>query len=230
MWTRAELKDKAKIAFKKNYWTSVLAAAIIGFFAGGGGGSASGRGSANHNVDMNQYDPATVWQIIIGVLLVIAFVTVVMIVIKVVVGNALIVGAQKAFILNEKSEDHVDVKEIAFVFKSGQWGNVAMTLFVKDIFVFLWSLLLIIPGIIKAYEYRMIPYLLAEDPSMSRDEAFARSKEMMDGQKMNAFVLDLSFIPWTLLAVITCGIAGIFYVWPYIHQTNAELYLKLKNN
>ena len=76
----------------------------------------------------------------------------------------------------------------------------------------------------------MVPYILSENPSMNTDQAFLISKRMMDGQKMNAFVLDLSFIPWVLVAIITCGIAGALYVNPYIYQTNAELYLTLKKN
>ena len=63
-----------------------------------------------------------------------------------------------------------------------------------DFCTFLWSLLLIIPGIVKSYEYRMIPYLLADHPEMSKDEAFAASKAMIDGNKWDAFVLDFSFI------------------------------------
>ena len=85
-------------------------------------------------------------------------------------------------------------------------------------------LLFIIPGIVKSYEYMMIPYLLAEHPEMTRQEAFAESKQMMDGNKWDAFVLDLSFIGWTLLGVCTFGILLVFYVEPYIYLTRAELY------
>ena len=75
----------------------------------------------------------------------------------------------------------------------------------------------------------MVTYLLAEYPDMTKDEAFRISKEMMTGQKMDAFVLDLSFFGWYLLTAVTCGIAGIFYVSPYVHATNAELYVTLRN-
>nr|DAM70348.1 MAG TPA: Protein of unknown function (DUF975) [Caudoviricetes sp.] len=85
-------------------------------------------------------------------------------------------------------------------------------------------------GIVKSYEYMMIPYLLAEHPEMTRQEAFAESKRMMDGNKWNAFVLDLSFIGWTLLGICTVGILLVFYVEPYIYLTHAELYHALKNN
>ena len=64
------------------------------------------------------------------------------------------------------------------------------------LYTFLWSLLLLIPGIVKAYEYRMVPYLLADYPELSTEEAFRISREMMNGEKMNTFILDLSFIGW----------------------------------
>ena len=92
----------------------------------------------------------------------------------------------------------------------------------------LWSLLLVVPGIIKSYEYRMVPYLLAEYPEMRRKDVFQKSKEMMYGQKWKAFLLDWSFFFWDYLSILTFGLAGIFFVYPYEHAVNAELYLKLK--
>ena len=73
----------------------------------------------------------------------------------------------------------------------------------------------------------MIPYLLAENPYMSTDEAFARSRSMMDGEKWNAFVLDLSFIGWNILSAFTLGLVGLFYVAPYQAYTDMELYVAL---
>ena len=85
-------------------------------------------------------------------------------------------------------------------------------------------LLFIIPGIVKSYEYMMIPYLLAEHPEMTRQEAFAESKQMMDGEKMEAFIMDLSFLGWYLLSAVTCGLLAIFYVNPYVQASFAEMY------
>ena len=108
--------------------------------------------------------------------------------------------------------------------------NIVSGIFLQNLFIFLWSLLLIIPGIVKSYQYRMIPYLLAEDPNLSFSEATRLSTEMMSGEKRDAFVLDLSFLGWQLLSCITCGILGVFYVNPYVQATNAELYVALKEN
>ena len=73
------------------------------------------------------------------------------------------------------------VERILGAFKSGYIGNVVKITFFRDLYLFLWSLLLVVPGIIKSYEYRMIPYLLAEYPDMPQEEAFRKSKEMMYG-------------------------------------------------
>jgi len=97
-----------------------------------------------------------------------------------------------------------------------------------SLFVFLWSLLLIFPGIIKSYSYRMVPYILRDNPDLSATEVITRSREMMDGHKGNAFLLDLSFIGWVLLGVITCGLVMVLWTRPYMENTNAALYLRLK--
>lgn len=139
--------------------------------------------------------------------------------------NPLEVGCKRFFTrnLNQKAR----VSELAYSFDNN-YMNIVKTCFLRDIYVLLWALLLIIPGIIKKYEYRMIPYLLADHPEMSREEAFARSKELMKGQKWNAFVLDLSFLGWEILSALTLMILGIFYVAPYRNMTNAALYEKLE--
>ena len=77
------------------------------------------------------------------------------------------------------------------------------------------------------YCYLMVPYILAENPDMNAREALRLSKEMMDGQKWNAFVLGLSFIGWQLLGTLLCGI-GTFFVQPYVDATFAELYAVLR--
>ena len=97
-----------------------------------------------------------------------------------------------------------------------------------NVFIFLWGLLLIIPGIYKSYEYRMIPYLLSEDSNLSFSEAKRLSSEMMYGEKWDTFVLDLSFILWNFLSALTWGLVGIFWVNPYIQYTNVELYKVLR--
>ena len=94
--------------------------------------------------------------------------------------------------------------------------------------VFLWMLLFFIPGLIKSISYVMAPYILAENPGMRAKDALKKSVELMKGNKWKTFVLDLSFIGWFILSIITFGIVYFFYVNPYYLATDAELYLKLK--
>ena len=140
--------------------------------------------------------------------------------------NPLAVGAYRFSVcnLNQKAQ----AKEAAYAFDSGNYLEIAKTMILRDVFIALWSLLLIIPGIVKAYEYRMIPYLLADDPTMTKDRAFAESRAMMRGNKWRAFVLDLSFLGWHILSVFTLGILELFYVAPYEFMADAALYESLR--
>ena len=138
----------------------------------------------------------------------------------------LIIGCQRFF--KEAGEKRsYELGNIAFAFK-GHYMNIVKVGFIMDLRIFLWSLLFIIPGIIKSYEYRMIPYILGDDPEIPVEEAFRRSKELMTGHKWHSFLLDLSFIGWILLSLFTCGILMLFYVAPYVAAADAELYITLK--
>ncbi len=104
--------------------------------------------------------------------------------------------------------------------------TLVLTLLIS-IFTFLWSLLFVVPGIIKSISYSQAYYILAEHPEMSGKEALDASVDMMDGHKMDYFVLILSFIPWCLLGAVTCGL-GFLYVIPYMETTFANFYNAIK--
>ena len=121
--------------------------------------------------------------------------------------------------------DNID---LAKLFKGFNMMGKSIALFLlMIIFIWLWSLLLIIPGIIKSYSYSMAFYILAENPDMTAREALNESKLIMDGHKWELFVLQLSFILWILLCVVTCGIAMI-YVLPYMQLTYTNFYHNIK--
>jgi len=113
---------------------------------------------------------------------------------------------------------------------SKRYLNVVLALFLRGLYIWLWSLLLVIPGIIKSYSYRMVPYLLAEAPHLDQKRAFQLSMAMMHGFKWKAFVLELSFIGWHILNAFTCGILGLFYVEPYQHAARAEFYVAVRTS
>lgn len=88
----------------------------------------------------------------------------------------------------------------------GKWIHNVLGILIMYVYIFLWSLLFLIPGIIKAYSYAMTPYILAEHPELSVNEAIDRSRAMMKGHKFDYFFLQLSFIGWMLLSIITLGV------------------------
>lgn len=98
----------------------------------------------------------------------------------------------------------------------------------QQLWVLLWSLLLIIPGIIKAYSYSMCFYILADNPDIGICEALNESKRITQGYKMDLFILDLSFLGWGILSVLTLGI-GFFWLVPYMQVTTGNAYRKLAN-
>lgn len=96
----------------------------------------------------------------------------------------------------------------------------------QGLFVFLWSLLFVIPGVIMAYAYSMAIYVANDNPEMQAMDAIRKSRELMDGHKWDLFVLDLSFIGWIFLCLLTCGI-GFFFLAPYIEMAHVEFYREL---
>ncbi len=106
------------------------------------------------------------------------------------------------------------------------FGNALLLRFLMALKIFLWMLLLIVPGIVAAYRYAMAPYLLAEHPELTASEAIERSKQMMAGNKGRLFCLQLSFIGWFLLACLTWGI-GFFFLAPYTKAAETGFYLDL---
>lgn len=134
-------------------------------------------------------------------------------------------GCRKFF--RKNLDEPAKLSNIVYVFDS-HYKNVVKTAFMTDLFIFLWSLLFVIPGIIKSYSYRLVPYIVSENPQISYKDALAESARLMNGNKWKAFVLDLSFIGWDMLSVVTFGIVGLFYVDPYKASTDAALYEAIK--
>ena len=99
--------------------------------------------------------------------------------------------------------------------------------FLRTLYVILWSLLLVIPGVVKSYSYAMTPFILAEHPEMTASAAIDASKAMMDGHKMDLFLLQLTFIGWELLSGLTLGIGHLF-LNPYRNAATAVFYENLK--
>lgn len=107
-----------------------------------------------------------------------------------------------------------------------RFGTAFLARFLTNLYVLLWSLLLIVPGIMAAYSYAMTPYILIDHPEMTAGEAIARSKELMAGNRWRLFCLQFSFIGWSILAALTLGI-GNLWLTPYTHAAEAAFYRDL---
>ena len=217
MWTNSELKQRAKSVLNNfGYWIPFLATILTGLL------STNASNIISVITDNPEYESVLQNEeyasiLISAVLLIMAF----SFIWNTFIGYPVMVGMNRFFMENRLSGSKID--RLFYVFKSGNYLNVVKTMFLLNLKVFLWSLLLLIPGIIKSYEYYMVPYILAENPGISSKRAFEISKEMTNGEKFDIFWLGLSFFGWILLGTLACGI-GVLFVEPYIQTTFAELY------
>ena len=208
------------MAFKKNYVSAVVVALLMGIFGTVSGESSARRVSENSDIySGNLFNVGMITGLLAGIATVVILIVLVA---KVFVGNLLKMGGYRFFILNQTAQPGIGT--LLDGFRSGHYVNIVLTMFLRDLFTALWSLLLVVPGIVKHYEYLRVPYIIAENPAMDYKEAFQISKQMMDGEKMEAFIMDLSFLGWYLLSAVTCGLLAIFYVNPYVQASFAEMY------
>lgn len=237
MWNREQIKSHAKLFLKTNYWTAFAVCLV-----------ATLLGASMHSIDVikrvngptqeqanlvintltnpfgpiNEFfkDPArAVWASVVGAIS-LTFV-IVLIIFRIIVSNNIRVGRARYFLHAIGGDNRFDYLFSAFT--RGEWTNFSVKLLKLDIIIFLWSLLLVIPGIVKGYQYTFVEYILAEHPEYSLKKAMAISTQMTNNDKFNLFVLDLSFIGWYILGSLAFGI-GNFFVDPYPKATEATLY------
>ncbi|HEX2947504.1 MAG TPA: DUF975 family protein [Clostridia bacterium] len=227
MWTRAELKERAKAVLHTNYWKAFLISLVIVLATGSGSGSSwreSNSSLSQHSY--TQLDSGLI-ALIFLILAAVAFVIVIALALRILVFYSLEVGGRRYFVQSAQYFDNRGC--FRFGFDGRNYTGIISTMFLKGIFNFLWSLLFIIPGIIKYYSYRMVPYILADNPNIGALRAINLSRNMMRGNKWRMFVLDLSFLGWYFIGALCLGI-GVLFVNPYAFATEAELYLVLRGN
>lgn len=211
--TRKELKDNAKQYLRGNWgWAIIvflITAIIFGIFTGAG-----------HWLDETyiNYDGTNIFYQFASP-----------------IGSILLwigsfIGLSRNIAFLELRDDQKEEKPYmaAFsVFTENRFGPELINFVLVSIFTFLWTWLLIIPGIIKAYSYSMTPYIVkdmvASGKQVSATDGINASKELMKGHKMALFIFDLSFLGWNILAAITCGI-GYLWVTPYYQTAKANFY------
>ena len=225
MWNRQQVKEQAKLIMKRNYWKMFVITLLAGTLTGEKTTiieRVQNFASNNLSYDTSPIFYSSNFQYIFYSF--ISVVSILGILYTIFIGNIIVVGKSRYFIKNHY--ENPELSEIFSGFKDN-YLNVVKIMFLMDLKTLLWLFLFIVPGIIKAYEYSMIPYLLAENPNLSTSQVFSLSKQMTTGQKMDLFVLDLSFLGWIILGALCCGI-GLLFVQPYPEATKAEVYLILK--
>ena len=125
------------------------------------------------------------------------------------------------YLLKQHNKAAFDIKDLFSEFHRFSQGFLQS--FLRELYVFLWCLLFIIPGLVKIYSYAMTPFIMAENPDMTANEAITASRELMDGHKGELFCLELTFFGWMLLNVLTLGL-GSLALNPYINATRAAFY------
>ncbi|MCR5609295.1 MAG: DUF975 family protein [Lachnospiraceae bacterium] len=149
---------------------------------------------------------------------------------KIFLVNPIIVGAKKIYLTGTEEQPNLSMLFWAFS-RDANYINIVKNMFIMDIKLMLWTLLLWIPGIIKSYQYKMIPYILCDNPNISTRDLFNETKSLTNGEKWNIFVLDLSFIGWRILgALLVCcciPMLDLAFTTPYKEATYAELYVEL---
>lgn len=241
MWTRKDLKSKAKKFLKKHYWKAFSVCLIVALLSGGiSNGTTSthinnGAGEEYYTVrispskDLFSFLDKGIKNPLVFKMTLETFISLIVIgiIISIVVVNVLEVGQSRFFIQGFKGEPEIGT--LFTTFKNGEWLPITGKMFLMNIYLLLWTLLFVIPGIMKSYEYRMVPYILSENPHIDLSDAIKISKEMTSNEKWEIFVLDLSFIGWYLLGGLFFGLGGIF-VTPYHEATVAKLYQYYREN
>ena len=168
---------------------------------------------------------AEFWTIFAGIATYIAIFAVITGIALFILGSIVEVGYMK---FNLDLVDRQKEAEIGTMFGYFQfWKSAAFARLLKGVYILLWSLLFIIPGIIAAYSYAMTSYILAENPELTASEAIERSKQMMSGNRWRLFCVQISFIGWEILStLLTFGIGGL-WITPYKQATTAAFYREI---
>lgn len=242
MWTRALLKNNAKQALRGKYGRALLLCFLLGLLDIG---DVAPQMTVQYRENMQIIRELTTPQVwtgnqtaadntiaelfaeepaIFGVLAVVVLVgAVINFCWGVFVTNPLSVGRNRYFMENRQGLSPLST--VLTIFKT-PYLNVVKVCLLTSLKIFLGSLI-VVPGIYWSYCYRQVPYLLAENPYMTTARAMELSKQMMEGEKWNTFVLELSFFGWMLLCAFTFGI-GFLFLEPYMQATYAELYAALR--
>ena len=213
--TSSELRAVARQNLEGTWGISVGVALVASLL----GGSMAGAGSnVNFNVSEENIRnlPPVFWTVLLPLVSVAGLLSLV----ALILGGTVELGYAK-FLLKQHDRKELQFSDLFSQFE--RFGTGFAQKFLRTLFIVLWSLLFIIPGIVKGLSYAMTPFSLEEHPEMTASQAIKASMQLMDGHKMDLFILGLSFIGWSLLACLTMGI-GFLFLNPYMNAAYAAFY------
>ena len=212
--TAKELRRTARENLMGNWGLSVGAALVAGLL----GGSVSGGGNINFSFNANTVRnlPPIFWNILLPIVSLAGMLGLVCFVI----GGVVELGYAR-FLLKQHDRKELQFSDLFSQFD--RFGTGFAQKFLRILYIVLWSLLFIIPGIVKGLSYAMTPFILEEHPEMTASQAIKASMKLMDGHKMDLFILGLTFIGWELLCCLTLGI-GFLFLNPYMNAAFAAFY------
>ena len=242
IWTIRDLKKKARKLLKNCYWPAVavclLTTMLTGWIGSAGIGigriqaeNASGLEMSEQRMrelkdDLKDRNPIAEYKISIVQkqlnLLVFVFAVTASIVI-------VVLGLLVIFCIGNRKRT-ANIGMILYVFRNHYTMHVTAAMFYRTVSIIGHGLLLVVPGIIKHYEYSLIPYILAENPTMQYKRAAQLSTKMSEGQKMAMLKMDLSFLFWEIAGIFSLGLVSVFYTMPYREFAKAGLYEVLRQN
>lgn len=239
MLNRQKYKEDAKVSLRKSYLQGVGASAVSNIAASLPGGiyaafavavfvpaviaalNPPAYGFVDSSTPTRQ-DISTVIAMYGGMF---ALIFLGMLVLTFLISLPFFVGEIRFYNRNLRGQARFD--DILFSFRGGNFPNVTAAMALSYVYTLLWSLLLVIPGIVKAISYSMVPFILSDNPEIGAARAVKLSMAMTQGHKWDIFVLYLSFIGWFVLCSMTGGI-GYFFLAPYFFATLSELYADLR--
>lgn len=233
--TFAEFRASARNALSGNWGIAIVAGIVASLL--GGGGSGGGAPSidtedretlaaffeSNPTVDDVLSELAGFW-VIFGTFVIVGIAIALLFAVAFFLLGSIVEVGYARFNMNLIDGKYAGLDDLFAYFRN--WKTLVAANFLRSLYVFVWSLLCVIPGIIASYSYAMVPYIMADNPEMKASEALEASKKMMDGNKMRLFCLTFSFIGWAILCVFTCGIGGIVLT-PYVEATMADFYREI---
>lgn len=215
--TYSEIRQAARDNLRGNYWLSVLVAFVAVLL----GGIITGGTIFRVDVDTEVFHHLP--RFIVRYLAIMSSVSGFFALVQFIIGGTVQLGYAK-YLLKQHDHASFDIHDLFSQFDRFKEGFLQN--FLRNLYIFLWSFLLIIPGIVKSYSYAMTPFIMAENPDMSAKEAIEASKQLMHGHKDELFTLDLTFFGWSLLAALTLNIGHIF-LNPYKNAAYAVFYKEL---